>query len=45
MAELTRFVVGTVIIVYDGSVEAIVARLPPVPGLVRSVRLLSATAG
>ena len=40
ISELVRFVIGTVIIVYHGAVEAVVARLPPVPGLVWTVRFV-----
>eukprot|EP00752_Nemacystus_decipiens_P004042 g3701.t1 len=43
-SELVRFVIGTVIIGYHGAVEAIVARLPPVPGLTGTVRFILDTA-
>lgn len=43
--ELARFVVGTVLIVYHGSIEAIVARLQPLPWLVWIVRFLDAAVG
>lgn len=36
--DILRFVIGTAVITYHGSIEAIIAHLPPWRGLARTVR-------
>ena len=43
--ELARFVVGAVVIIFYGSIEWVVDHLPPVPGLVRTVRFAEGAIG
>lgn len=45
MVVVAQCAVGFLMFVYRASVEAIVARLPPVPGLIRTVRFVDDTLG
>jgi len=43
--ELAQFVVGALVICFYGSVDWVVSCLPPVPGLVRTVRFVEGAIG